>query len=63
MKFNYLTGSSGFMRIAACVGRLVDNAVDTRIESISQGLRPDPASRGLNRPCDLSELMTRNISP
>ena len=63
MSFNYLTNSSGFTRIAAYVGRLVDNAVDARIEKISQGLRPDPASRCLNRPCDLSELMTRNISP
>jgi hypothetical protein len=63
MKFNYLTNSSEFTRIAAYVHQLVDNAVDARIEKISQSVRPDPASRCLNRPCDLSELMTRNISP
>ena len=63
MSFNYLTNSSGFTRIAAYVGHLVDNAVDARIESISQSLHPDPATRGLNRPCDLSELMMRNIAP
>jgi hypothetical protein len=63
MSFNYLTSSSGFTRIAAYVGQLIDDALDARIENISQNLRPDPASRGLNRPCELSELMTRNISP
>ena len=63
MKFNYLTNSSGFMRISAYVGQLVDSAVDTRIETISQSFRPNPASRCLNRPCDLSELMTREAWP
>jgi len=63
MKFNYLTNSSGFTRISAYVGQLVDNAVDTQIETICQSLRPDPASRCLNRPCDLSELMTRQAWP
>jgi hypothetical protein len=63
MSFNYLTNSSGFTRIAAYVGQLVDSAVDTRLETISQSFRPDPASRYLNRPCELSELMTRTIAP
>ena len=36
MSFNYLTNSSGFTRIAAYVGQLVDSAVDMRIEAISQ---------------------------
>ena len=63
MTFNYLTNSSGFTRISACVGQLVDSAVDKRIETISQSFRPDPASRCLNRPCDLSELMTREAWP
>ena len=63
MKFNYLTNSSGFTRISAYVGQLVDGAVDKRIETISQSFRPDPASRCLNRPCDLSELMTRETWP
>jgi hypothetical protein len=63
MTFNYLTNSSGFTRIAAYVGQLVDSAVDARIETISQSFRPDPASRCLNRPCELSELMSRTIAP
>jgi hypothetical protein len=63
MKFNYLTNSSGFKRIAACVGQLMDSALDARIEKISQSERPDPASRCLNRPWDLSELMSRTIAP
>ena len=63
MKFNYLTNSSGFKRITAHVHRLVDTAVDARIETISQSLRPDPASKCLNRPRELSELMSRTIAP
>jgi hypothetical protein len=63
MSFNYLTNSSGFTRIAACVGQLIDGAVDEHIERLSQHLRPDPASRCLNRPCELSELMSRTIAP
>jgi len=63
MRFNYLTNSSGFTRIAAYIGQLVDTAVDARIETISQSFRSDPASRCLNRPCELSELMSRTIAP
>jgi hypothetical protein len=63
MSFNYLTNSTGFTRIAAYVGQLVDSAVDARIETISQNFRPDPATRCLNRPCELSELMSRTIAP
>jgi hypothetical protein len=62
MSFNCLTNSSGFMRISAYVGQLFDGAVDSRIEKLSQELRPDPASRCLNRPCELSELMSRAIA-
>jgi hypothetical protein len=63
MKFNYLTNSSGFTRITAYVGQLLDVAVDRQIEELSQQLRPDPASKGLNRPYGLSELMARtNLS-
>ena len=29
----------------------------------ASALRPDPATRGLNRPYDLSELMSRTIAP
>ena len=45
MSFNYLTNSSGFTRITAYVGQLLDGAVDEHIERLSQQLRPDPASR------------------
>ena len=63
MSFNYLTNSSGFTRISAYVGKLIDGAVDTHIEKLSQQLRPDPASRCLHRPYELSELMSRTIAP
>ena len=38
MSFNYLTNSSGFTRIAAYVGQLLDGAVDGHIEKLSQHL-------------------------
>jgi len=63
MSFNYLTSSSGFERIAAFVGQIVDNAVDAHIEKVSQDIRPNPASQCLNRPCDLGDLMVRAIAP
>lgn len=63
MNFNYLTNSSGFERIAAYVGQIVDRAVDAHIEKVSQGIQPNPASQYLNRPCELSELMVRSIAP
>jgi hypothetical protein len=63
MRFNYLTSSSGFTRITAYVGQVFDNAVDAHIERLSQRPDPDPASRCLNRPCELSELMSRTIAP
>jgi len=62
MSFSYLTNSSGFTRIAAYVGQLVDDATDAQIERLSQSLRPDPASHCLNRPCELSELMLRTVA-
>jgi hypothetical protein len=63
MTYNFLTNSSGFTRIAAYVGQLFDSAVDRHIESLSQRLDPDPASRCLNRPCELSDFMSRTIAP
>jgi hypothetical protein len=54
MSFNYLTNSSGFTRIAAYVGQMVDQAIDAQIEKISQNLHPNPATQCLNRPMDLS---------
>jgi hypothetical protein len=63
MSYNYLTNSSGFTRIASYVGQLFNGAVDGHIERLCQRLDPDPASRCLNRPCELSELMSRTIAP
>ena len=63
MRFNYLTNSSGFTRITAYVGHVLDGAVDGHIEELSQQLRPDPASKCLNRPCELSEFMSRTNAP
>jgi hypothetical protein len=60
MSFNYLTNSSGFMRISAYVGQLLE--VDGHIEKLSQQLRPDPANRCLNRPYELNELMRQTIT-
>jgi hypothetical protein len=62
MRYNSLTNSSGFTRITAYVGELVDRAVDEHIEELSQRLGPDPASRGLNRHYDLSELMSQTMT-
>jgi hypothetical protein len=62
MSFNYLTNSSGFTRVAAYVGQLIDSAVAGHIENFSQRLDPNPAGRCLNRPCDLSELMSRSLN-
>jgi nucleoside-diphosphate-sugar epimerase len=43
--------------------QLLDGATDGYIAELSQHLRPDPATRCLNRPCELSELMSRTIAP
>jgi hypothetical protein len=62
MSFNYLTNSSGFTRIAAYVGQLVDDAVDAQIERLSQSLRADRASQCLNGPRERRELLSRTIT-
>ena len=54
MKFNYLTNNST---------RITADTTEARLERISQSFRFDPASRCLNRPCELSELMTREAWP
>ena len=59
MRFNYLTNSGGFTRITAYLSKWLDHVEDARIENISQNSRPNPASRGLNRPVEMSELMSR----
>ena len=56
--------SSGFTRITAYVEHLFEKTVERRpIDELAQQPRPDPASRCLNRPCDLSELMSRTTVP
>jgi hypothetical protein len=62
MRYNYLTNSSGFTRITVYVGQLLDRGVDEHIEELSQRPGPDPASRGLNRHYDLSELMSQTTT-
>ena len=62
MSFNYLTNSSGFTRVAAYVGQLVDSAAAGHIEYFSQRLDANPAGRPLSRPCGLSELMSRSLN-
>jgi hypothetical protein len=63
MSFNYLTNSGGFTRIAAYVGQVFEGAIEGHLERLSQQLHPDPASKCLNRPCELSEFMSRTIAP
>ena len=55
MSFNYLTNSSGFTRIAAYVGELIDGAVDGHIEKLSQQLRPDPPQTHVRIAADRSD--------
>ena len=46
MTFNYLTNSSGFTRITAYVGHLLDGAVEGHIEKLSSScvqIRPSSA--------------------
>jgi hypothetical protein len=56
-----------FSRIGACVGYLFeDTSKEDAIEWHHFGCvqrYPNKASRGLNRPCELSELMARTIAP
>jgi hypothetical protein len=49
-------------RIATYVGHLFDAVENRSIAEISQTLRPDPACRCLNRPCELSELMCQTFT-
>jgi len=51
--------SGGFTRIRAYVGNLFGDG--TSIDKLSQQPRPDPASEGLNRPYDLSDLMRQTF--
>jgi hypothetical protein len=51
-------------RIAAYVGHLFEQTTERPpIDELAQQPRPDPATRCLNRQCDLSELMSRANVP
>jgi hypothetical protein len=53
-----------FSRIANYVGHLFEKNLERQlINELSQQQRFDPASKYLNRPCELGELMSRTIVP
>lgn len=52
-----------FARIAAYVGYLFEDVPGERTIESHHFECSQPASRGLNRPCELSELMARTIAP
>jgi len=53
-----------FSRIANYVGHLFEKNVERQlINELSQQQRFDPASKYLNRPYELGELMSRTIVP
>jgi hypothetical protein len=63
MRNSLLTGAIA-ARIAACVGHLFEETTERPpIDELAQQPRPDPATRCLNRQCDLSELMSRANVP
>jgi len=49
------------LNFAIRASSVVSAVIGVEFERISQSFRPDPAGRCLNRPCDLSELMTRDV--
>ena len=55
--------SAGFARIAAYVGRLFEDVPKADAIESHHFECPNPASRGLNRPYELGELMSRVIVP
>jgi hypothetical protein len=57
------TASSGFTRVAAyIVQHLLDDVGDLQpIDELGRQQRPNP--RGLNRPHELAEFMSRTIAP
>lgn len=63
MRNSLLTGAIA-ARIAAYVGHLFEETTEQPpIDELAQQQRPDPATRCLNRQCDLSELMSRTNVP
>ena len=59
---NQPNASDTLARIADYVGYLFEDVSDQEIEALHFECT-EPASRGLNRPYDLSELMSRTIAP
>ena len=52
-----------FARIAACVDYLFEDVSESQAIESHHFERPQPASRGLNRPYELGELMSRSVVP
>ena len=51
-------------RLTAFVEYLFDRTAPRQpINELAQQSRPDPACRGLNRPYELAEFMSRTIAP
>jgi hypothetical protein len=62
MRNSLITGAIAGM--AAYAEHLFEGTTERPpIDELAQQPRPDPATRCLNRPCDLSELMSRTNVP
>jgi len=63
MRNSSLTGAVP-ARIAVYIAHLFEETAERQpIDELAQQPRPDPATRCLNRPCELSELMSRTNIP
>ena len=60
---NHAGASARFARIADSVGHLFEDVPKTEQIELHHFECPQPASRGLNRPYELGELMSRVIVP
>jgi|RhiMetStandDraft_8_1073273.scaffolds.fasta_scaffold00196_7 hypothetical protein len=60
---NHAGASGRFARIAAYVGHLFEDVPKAEAIELHHFECPQPDSRGLNRPYELGELMSRVIVP
>jgi hypothetical protein len=61
---NSLLSGAITARMATFVGHFFEKTAERQpIDELAQQRRPDPATRCLNRPCELSELMSRMNVP
>jgi hypothetical protein len=63
MTTHEVTASDTFARIGAYVGHLFEDVSDDRPIELHHFELSQPATRGLNRPYDISDLMSRAIAP